>query len=71
MISVVMAYLRRALFSHAMRSHVLFAGVEACMAASTLVEPDCTGRCTWSQMVSLESMASTMSLPKSRGWEVV
>ena len=41
------------------------------MRSSTAVEPDCTGRCTWLQSEGLWSMASMMSLTKSRGCEVV
>ena len=35
------------------------------------MQPDWTGRWTWSQRVGTASMASTMSRVKSRGWEVV
>ena len=41
-----------------------------CIRSSTRVEPDWTGRCTWSQITGLASMASTIDLPKSRGWLV-
>ena len=39
--------------------------------AGRALEPDCTGRWTWSQSVGVASMASTMSRVKSRGCEVV
>ncbi len=47
------------------------AGVLAGHGLEDAVEPDCTGRWTWSQSVGVASMASTMSRVKSRGCEVV
>ena len=62
MISVVMEIdLYFAARIHAMRSRYCSRVYSRAMAARTRDEPLCTGRCTWSQSVGTESMASTIS----------
>ncbi len=71
MMSVVMAIDRLAPRIIAIFSKYSSREYVRCMARSTLVEPDCTGKCTWSQILGSDSIASTMSAVKSLGCEVV
>ena len=57
MMSVVMLISRLAALIQAMRSRYQSRVYSRAMALRTAVEPDCTGRCTWSQSVGKASIA--------------
>jgi len=67
MMSVVMAISRLAPRIMAIFSRYSPREYVRCIALSTFVEPDCTGKCTWSQIFGCDSIASTMSFSKSLG----
>ena len=71
MMSVESEICRRAALIHPIRSRYHSGVYSRAIASSTRAEPDCTGRCTWSQSVGTRSIASTISRVKSRGWLVM